>query len=473
MIFNDHNDYTTLVVSRDHSLFRQFSSFLMEFEPDRKPFLADHVVPPEKFNSIMKTCDMMLCDIRPDFTTSDLGLYTMQCAPERTLTIGITNDAHISDEILGLPQNVRLAGIIDTTRGWYSNWKQITTMKQAWNNPLMVSRIEDVQVYDILQMISSGQWSNVVYIEGFTGEETFPSTRSPLRGGISFYKGEPQTAWSWRSTGIEAMFDLLSIKHGILQVMKNLCLPTIRNIYQHMDEILLSHAVAQDESSISCPVDKKTSCLQDQSSPGPVVSNSLPSDDEPENNPVDAKKVPPDNFWKIIATAAAAQFEHASPQSFPCRWMEENDLKYIAQKHQNVEFLVIYGNESSLVSIFTSCAKKFSSQKFHNESQIPVMRIGRSGHPCLYIIGNLLTIRRTFCRNRHAILVTASSSEIENPLLQDLLNDPSLHIFSHDADTIQQEKVPLPSAPISFLPDLSWQNIKMMLTRVFSSVSDI
>ena len=232
----------TLLVSRDLTLFKQLSSFLKEFEPERTPVLIDNRASFAAFEDSLKQCDVMICDIRTNYAEFELGASAIECVPVHALTIGLTDDNRCDQEVLGWPQHLRLGGIIDNRNGWFANWHQIVAIGQAWHNPLMVSRIEEVPVSDVLQMISTGRRNTIVHIEGYGGGEQPATKAAPLLGCISFYQGEPQTAWSWRNAGIEAIFDLLSIKQGILQVIKSLCAPTIRNVFLQTEEILLAHA---------------------------------------------------------------------------------------------------------------------------------------------------------------------------------------------------------------------------------------
>ena len=166
MLFNHHTSnysrqvgqsYNTLVISHDRQLFTQLSSFLKEFEPDRKPLLADDVDAFTAHENSLNQCDIMICDIRSKFAAAEIGTQAIKHAPTDILSIGLTSGQEYSQEILKLPQNLRLAGILNIQSGWRSNWHQISAIKAAWHNPLMVSRIEEVPVSDVLQMISSGR----------------------------------------------------------------------------------------------------------------------------------------------------------------------------------------------------------------------------------------------------------------------------------------------------------------------------
>jgi hypothetical protein len=383
--------YDTLVVSYDHRLFSQFSAFLREFEPDRKPFLVDD---PGSFTSNEKSfnqCDVLICDMRG---SGALGAYAVDCVPSETLAVGLASTLDCPEDTLCRQQNLRFSGIIDHNNGWFSNWNKITAIKQAWHNPLMVSRIEEVPVSDVLQMIAAGRWSVVVHITGY-GMSSLPLLPDrTYKGCISFYQGVPQTAWSWNSAGIQAMFDLLSLKKGILQVVKNLCTPTIRNIYLQTDEILLSHAVALDESGMLAAVANEP---VHQAMPDPVPAK---TDPERENT----------SWWSINGKQLMTTIAEASDRSFPVRMMTGEEIFRIQREQTDAQLLLLYGSAGILSDFFSHCARGFSSEKMNTGNCFPVIRLGRSGDPCLYIAGSFPSDDTFTGKDIPAIFISSDSS---------------------------------------------------------------
>ena len=65
--------FDTLLVSRDHTLFKQLSSFLKEFEPERTPVLIDNRASFAAFEDSIQQCDVMICDIRANYAEFELG----------------------------------------------------------------------------------------------------------------------------------------------------------------------------------------------------------------------------------------------------------------------------------------------------------------------------------------------------------------------------------------------------------------
>jgi hypothetical protein len=469
-------DYDTLVVSHDRDLFRQLSSFLKEFEPERKPLLADDLSSFTTVENTLNHCDVMICDIRTHFASIECGAYAMECIPANALSIGLTNDQECAREILSLPQNLRLAGIIDNKNGWLSNWHKITAIKQAWHNPLMVSRIEEVPVSDVLQMISSGRWNTVVYIEGYITAVPPTSTSKPLRGCISFYRGEPQTAWSWRSAGIEAMFDLLSIKQGVLQMMKNLCTPTIRNIYLQTEEILLSHAVALDESTIPPPFGNQKSETADHQSPfpSPTFTKSSDSIDDPSSGP----SVVEPSWWKKNGNRLIELLRLAQPGSFLLRWMNDEELRRIVAKQNEGELFVVYGTEETIAKMFSVCARGFAAVKTPDSSRFPVMRLGRSRDLCCYIAGLNPAVPRKFIHDKHAAAFIPPDQESQwKELLRSHRHPSLLYITDRESRLSSGESLsPSDADDLNYtlpMPGFSWEDLTGMFISVISTLMKI
>ncbi|MBN1575414.1 MAG: DUF4388 domain-containing protein [Chitinispirillaceae bacterium] len=470
------HQYDTLVVSRDHALFNQLGSFLKEFEPERTPVLFDNQASFTAFENALKKCDLMLCDIRSDYAVIGLSASAMECVPAHTLSIGLTNNNECSPEVLNLPQHPRFSGIIDNRNGWFANWHQIAAIRQAWHNPLMVSRIEEVPVNDVIQMISSGRWNTIVHIEGFDAAAPSSAARKPLRGCISFYQGEPQTAWSWRSAGIEAIFDLLSIKQGVLQVIKNLCAPTIRNVFLQTEEILLSYAVALDESAFTTSPGKKNFDPPEYHSPEMSPVNQC-RDAVSSTTPVPVADGGKRSWWKSNGARLIETVTNTQPQSILLRWMNEEELLRIANEQMNPGFLFFYGKEAILIKLFSACSRGFSSGKMNADNRFPVLRLGRSHEQCLYISGLDPAVDRKCVRNHHAVLFMTSE---EPDLIKQLCSrhHASLQIVT-DPEHAPPQGVPCvfpdDSLAVHLLaaPDFSWQSLKTLLIGIISTLVDI
>ena len=453
--------YDTLVVSQDRQLFAQFSAFLKEFEPDRKPLFADDTCTFSSFEKNLCQCDVMICDMRSSSSSVELGAHAVDCVPAEALVVGLTGSDHEDHhEVPGRQQNLRFSGILDNRKGWLSNWNQITAIKQAWHNPLMVSRIEEVPVGDVLQMIASGGWNVVVHVTGYGMSDIPLLPDKACKGCISFYRGEPQTAWSWDSAGMQAIFDLLSLKKGILQVVKNLCTPTVRNVYLQTDEILLSHAVALDESfmaSLGIPVPSTRS---------PVSA--------PRANP--GTKNGKTTWWTVNGPRFIAILSETSPGSFPVRVMHREELHRIPVDQTDANMLLLYGSTELLSDFFSLCARGFSAEKISGGDRFPVIRLGRSGEPCLYIAGTIPSERISSGKKLPAVIL--NPGELNTETCGELLGCGHCAILPAgtlpvlpDGPTEAGDCDP----PVMSLPacDMSWQGVSGLLHATITALMTI
>lgn len=422
-LYNIIEDYDTLLISQDYDLFKQLISFLREFAPERKPILIDNPSSLSAFENSFNSCDIMICDISTNSTVPELTSFALDSVSKKTLSVGIVNSYEKCKESLAHPLTLKLAGIIDNKNGWVTTWRKISALKKAWDNPVMISRIEEIHISDILQMIAACRWSSIVFIEGYT--ENMPSkNEKPLRGSISFLNGEPHTAWSWKNIGVEAIFDLLSIKEGFLQVMKNLSPTPVRNVYLQMDEILLSHAVSIDEQlalsqnncpNISLPVLEEHISLP-PSTKSLILETLSQNKQEPEisklgKNDLLQLKSKDNNI--IIDT-----IKKSTPHSFFLRWMNEEELRRIidmllSQGEETSNCIVCYGNEHVLSRFFSSCAKGFAADKLQSKLWIPVMRCGVSLDKCLYFAGLDLDEEYSYLNTLPCMVFISSSSDWE------------------------------------------------------------
>ena len=484
MIFNDPTPplpgrqtsrYDTLVVTQDTSLFNQLSAFLNEFEPDRRLLLANDITALDAVEPDIDNCDVMICDMRSPYVSAELGSYAMDRVSDETLSIGLTSEYEASRELLSRRQNLRFSGIIDSRKGWLTNWNQITAIRKAWNNPLMVSRIEEVPVSDVLQMISSGRWSVVVHITGYgMSPQISLMPEKEFKGCISFYQGEPQTAWSWNSAGVQAMFDLLSVKKGVLQVVKNVCTPTIRNIYLQTDEILLSHAVALDESILPAFGRQTTA------TPEPAVHPRSLSAEKDMTSPA----VPPPSesghasWWAINGKQLITTIENTPPQSFPLRWMNPVELTGIMRDRQQNGILIILGATDTISRVFSACTRGFSADKMDAGDRFPVMRVGRFLDECLYIAG--CSPSTSFDPRNAVPAVVFGYQGLDASKFDELRNgrySPLFTVAGNVTDQLPKESFADDAgrSPVHSLPacDHSWKQLSLLLRSAITTLMTI
>lgn len=459
----------TLVISPDHTLFRQFSSFLKEFEPERSPILIDTTSSLSSVEHILEHCDVVLCDIRSNHSVIELGSSEMKRIPPSTLSIGLINNNECSSDVLNRPQHLRLGGIIDDRNGWLANWHQIAALRQAWCNPLMVSRIEEVPVSDVIQMISSGRWNTIVHIDGLSAVQSGKDNLAghQVHGCISFFQGQPQTAWSSQSAGVEAMFDLLSIRRGILQVIKNICAPTIRNVFLHTDEILLSHAVNIDESTYI-----KTADPKQNSSDGPEPTQVPLLPESSVAHAVDATSSVA-GWWKTNGPGLIETIINAKPRSLPLRWMNDAEFSRLTPDRSDSKVLFLYGNTNITGRLFALAARsEFNTEKLKDTKLFPVLRLGKER--CLYIAGLDPAADCISARNHCAVLFRMQ----EEPDIPEQLchrnHTPMVLITDQNHDAIPEDcfmdLIIIKLNNTQSLSEYSWQDLTKLLQDIISTL---
>jgi|GEM_PF-5395516 len=463
------HQFNTLVISPDHTLFRQFSSFLKEFEPERSPVLIDTTSSLSSVQHILEQCDVVLCDIRSNLSVIELGSSEMKRIPLNTLSIGLINNNECSSDVLNQPQHLRLGGIIDDRNGWLANWHQIAALRQAWYNPLMVSRIEEVPVSDVIQMISSGRWNTIVHIEGLSAVQSGKDNLAghQVHGCISFFQGQPQTAWSSQSAGVEAMFDLLSIRQGILQVIKNISAPTIRNVFLHTDEILLSHAVTIDESTYIKAANTK------QPSPEGPQTHQTTLLSEPSVAPAVNDTSAATGWWKTNGPDLIETIINAKPRSLPLRWMSDVELSRLDLDRSDSEVLFLYGNMKFTGMVFARCARsEFNPEKFRSTKPFPVLRLGKER--CLYIIG-LDPAADCISAQNHCAVLFRMPEETDIPKQLRLKNHTqALLITDQNRDSIPEDcftdLIDINQYNIQSSSECPWQDLTKLLKDIFSTL---
>ena len=159
----------------------------------------------------------------------------------------------------------------------------------------------------------------------------------------------------------------------------------------------------------------------------------------------------------------------APPQSFLLRWMTNDEIERIEREQDNAEFYTIFGSDAMLVKLFGACAKGFSSRKLHDTSRIPVMRLGRSGDACLYLIGNECTTKNASAAHRHSALFIDGNVAVACTSVIDIHSCASLHIITDHTDEVHFKECTIP-VTFSLTPDFSWQSLTALLTNAISTV---
>jgi uncharacterized protein len=196
------------------------------------------------------------------------------------LAIGLIDGPVLDETTLSLPACSRLTDFVNMQESWSDIGRHISDIRYSWGKPLMMSKIEEVPISDILQMIAIGRWNAMLQIQGRNVLSKTPGKRTVerMRGNIYFWNGEPLAAWSSLHEGVQAVCDLLSLKQGILKATRPLSPPPFRNIRMDMQDILMSYAVNLDEST-KHPVSPSDHQNHTADTPAPDATKSMHSPD--------------------------------------------------------------------------------------------------------------------------------------------------------------------------------------------------
>ncbi len=411
-------DFDTLIISYDHLLFDQMSNFFHQNNMDRTVKISHDSSELEPIELWLGKCEILICDIRSDDSMLKTATQLIDNAPIHMIAVGLSNGVTLQKDVLSSPGSVRLAGIVNMQEGWENIWRHISSIKFAWNNPLMMSKIEDVPVSDILQMISIGQWNAMVQIQGRTtaSKELNKNGNDRICGSIFFWKGDPISAWSSLHNGIQAVCDLISLRQGILRIIRPLSASPFRNIQTSMQDILLSYAVSIDEllkqpltqavnneieieeTQVVAPSSSNLQFFRDANAVNAIdvtpsvepQSASIQSSEDASADTAAEKSVfrQPSSFihpwWSTNLSSLNNILVTIEPRSLPVRWMKTNDIEFLTLPNTQSEFLVFRAPRQFLLPMLRLCARDFTTNKL-DEEWVPVLRLGLRQKANLYI----------------------------------------------------------------------------------------
>ncbi len=325
-----------------------------------------------------------------DVTEAFAPVYVLRCSDDaaRPLT--------------GCPGFLRVCGVVNYTKGWSDAWKRLSGLWAAWRSPFLSSRIEDVSVSDVLQMVGVGGWTCAVRIDGAAGRHALEERREATRGCLYFSKGVPEYAWSSGHAGSEAVKELLAVRHGALHVFRRAWAPPLCNLKATVEELLLAHAVEQDESTAGVETDAgvgvRIGSVREEMISG--RRNDLSPDEEElscgmsraehgngDNSP-DAAVRPLDQWWRAESRTIGSAFRTCTGKPFPLRWMSHRELMRLITDRERRRFISLVGERTFLERVIEHCAGDADRSMF-DTAAVPVLRVGRFDSVCLYVVGLL------------------------------------------------------------------------------------
>jgi hypothetical protein len=186
--------------------------------------------------------------------SEELLLQASRCihyASSECFLIGVSVQEYLSESILKLPAFLRVWRVLS-----YDMWNleslfsEIEALKEAWVKPSLVSQIGAISFADIVQMNEGILSTMVLSVSQGSLSNEIEETRGLIRGMVVFAEGKLKMAWSSGKSGIEAFFELLSLKQGEVRVVSSQGLDFIQNIDSELQDLLLTYCVAEDHGTL-------------------------------------------------------------------------------------------------------------------------------------------------------------------------------------------------------------------------------
>jgi hypothetical protein len=474
------NDFNTLVLSKDHNFFDEIVGHLSHNAIERTLKLSHNLTELQPIELWLSKCDILICDFRKnDYSLLEIATLLVESSPIQLVAIGLV-DGPLTDNTIS-STCVHFTEFISMQDGWKSIWNHILKIKHSWDNPQIVSKIEDAPVSDLLQMIASCQWNSIVQIQGrvvtLVSDRSEKKTVERIRGRIFFWKGKPIAAWSSRNLGVPAVCDLLSLKQGNLRVSRLIQIPSFRNIQIDIQNILMSYAVSLDEldnQSLS-PVAETQVCAV----PLQVSSDSIEEIRKIEAETTESFQPLPflHSWWAEDIVPLCEALINIEPNSLPLRWMKPHELKNL-MFHPNTqsEFLVFRAPQQFLTSMLNFCTHDYAENKFNN-GWIPIVRLGR--HQKLYLYMACLEIPTT-CLSLSAFPCAVYSiyKDLSSTLqsIKDCGHPVGIFLIPDNEHALSTESIREKTSPYIrkniAAPCLSWESISQTIAKILITLSD-
>ncbi len=369
-ITQETETFEILLVTSNKTLFKNFYSYLAGIGTSYTLFMTKDLSELTPLQSTLRDCEVILFDLDGGMELLTIASKALQYSSAHTFIAGLTHSTHAIKQLSTLDTFLQISNIIDLGAGWDSAWPVIAEMWGIYQNPAMISCIEDVSVSDVLQMIGVGGFTSIVNIQG-TMHPDDEQRHSTIRGSICFNKGIPKMAWSTHATGVQAIFELLTLSVGHLFVIHPVFIPIVKNLQCMMQEILLSYSVAMDETEAG--INGNVTVLD-------TIENGSSTKNEADTKETDVVKLPAcpgvSAWWHTHGKTLGSLIENIEMNSFPLRWMREHELEKLITSTNNTECIVALGCQDTLKDILQVSARNYIAP-ISDKTEIPVLRLGR------------------------------------------------------------------------------------------------
>lgn len=149
--------------------------------------------------------------------------------------VGITENYSSLEEKKKLSAYLRIWEVLEyELGGLVPLFEGFENLDQRWNTPNLLSKIGSIGFADILQLNEGNLSPKIISVSG------------EVKGCVVLDDGKPQMAWSSGRVGVEAIYELLSLKEAEVRIVEAEGVQYIENIYFGLHDILLSYCVADD-----------------------------------------------------------------------------------------------------------------------------------------------------------------------------------------------------------------------------------
>jgi hypothetical protein len=377
-----------LFFSQDRSVYDDLVAYLGMIQSTDYPCFIDTIDQLEKNRHLLKKCDLMICCPNENPLLLELAAQLLESEAGFIPLMLVHSGPNPLEMINTTPAFLRVTGTIDLSEGWDASWNSLKELQQVWRVPVMHSRIEEVSPSDVLQMIGISQWTAIVRLDG-SGSHAAPVTLhdpAKIKGCIVFNHGVPECAWSTHFNGSEAIWELLSLTHGTLDVIRRPWGLCIKNVHSKIDEIIISYALKVDGFPVC---GEMVHDMAEETAPQ-VRSEEPPPPPPPASLELTWLKktgdLTGDPWWKSNADAIAATLDTFGTRPAPLRWMRGREVERLLGSKEDKKFLVYRSDKKGLASLLAACGGAAEMADISDED-IPVLRLGRFGTTVLYIIG--------------------------------------------------------------------------------------
>lgn len=458
----------------------------------------------EPIDRSLSRCDIIIVDGALERSVLNAAHKALAAMPDYHIVVGVYTDESSKRVFYEWPSLCHLSGAFDVGNGWSEPWKSILELRNAWHRPIMVSRIEDVSVSDVLQMIADGQWTSQVNMCGSAefNRNGRVQTKARVRGCIAFEKGVPINAWSSESVGVQAIDDFLSLKSGELVVVRPPKMPSHQNVNRTIQEIIFRYAIAQDEriddqnrvfpkeslennNEIDFFEKKKGTEFKKKHEQPVELEDVLSIGEESEDDLVDislvsiTKQVKLGKWWADLPVREVSRMLTVGKEDlFPLRWMNQLELRSLIQNRRQSCCFVVKANKEFLEIVLSGYGRDFDPNRPIGPT-VPVIRIGRYNGKGFYIVCVTHEINIESL-SKHPCVIWLDTDDSENELKKAKAGDhPVSIVFSTDTQRVNRiikaiSKGKTNVYAVVETPNPTWKNISAgfgKIVELFSKIS--